>query len=183
MPALKNAKREAFARHYCVDHNATQAAIRAGYSKRSANSIAYKLLQDPDIAERVSELDGAQLREVDITAERVKLELARVAFGDVRRLFDRNGHLVPTDQLDDDTAAGISGVDIEVQRELVKGKKDRTIETSTSKVRRFDKTVALRILAQHFRLVGSDAEEAVASIVNGLAERMAAARERQRAKR
>lgn len=56
---LTNAKHERFCIEYVVDHNGTQAAIRAGYSERSARSQASDLLTKPDIKERIAELDSA----------------------------------------------------------------------------------------------------------------------------
>ena len=46
-------KRAAFVIEYCVDWNGTQAAIRAGYSKKTAYSIAYENLRIPEIAEAI----------------------------------------------------------------------------------------------------------------------------------
>ncbi len=47
------AKRAAFVVEYCEDWNATQAAIRAGYSKKTAYSIGYENLRIPEIAEAI----------------------------------------------------------------------------------------------------------------------------------
>ena len=49
-------KQEAFCREYLIDYNATQAAIRAGYSEKTARSIANKMLTNADIKKRLSEL-------------------------------------------------------------------------------------------------------------------------------
>ena len=48
-------KQEAFAIEYLKDKNATQAAIRAGYSAKTAASIAYELLEKPDIREFIGQ--------------------------------------------------------------------------------------------------------------------------------
>lgn len=49
-------KQEAFCREYLIDYNATQAAIRAGYSEKTARSIANKMLTNADVKKRLSEL-------------------------------------------------------------------------------------------------------------------------------
>lgn len=49
-------KQEAFCREYLIDYNATQAAIRAGYSEQGANTTASKLLANTNIKKRLSEL-------------------------------------------------------------------------------------------------------------------------------
>jgi len=51
-----NEKQKAFCREYIIDNNATQAAIRAGYSKRSAEACASRLLTKDKIKEHVEEL-------------------------------------------------------------------------------------------------------------------------------
>ena len=60
-----------FCREYLVDLNATQAAIRAGYSAKRANAIGYENLTKPDIAARVSLLQGKRAEKVEITADYV----------------------------------------------------------------------------------------------------------------
>ena len=50
-------KRERFCREYVIDHNATQAYIRAGYSKNGAGQSAKSLLKIPEVAARIKELE------------------------------------------------------------------------------------------------------------------------------
>lgn len=64
MSALKNHKHEAFCQEYLRDRNAKAAAIRVGYSERSATSTGFDLLQRDDIKERIAELSAAYLAEV-----------------------------------------------------------------------------------------------------------------------
>jgi phage terminase small subunit len=54
--AKLTARQRAFAREFLVDHNATQAAIRAGYSPKSAADIGYENLAKPDIVEAMTAL-------------------------------------------------------------------------------------------------------------------------------
>jgi phage terminase small subunit len=173
MPILKNAKHERFAREYVTDRNGTQAAIRAGYSKRSAAEQAYDLLRNPQIASRVDELSQRTLRQADITAERVMLELARLAFADERKLFDEKGVLKAPHTLDDDTAAAISSMEF---AEPAKGKKQGAVR----RVRLAGKEAALRMLAQRFKLIGSEADEALNNLAMSFAEKVAAARARRK---
>ena len=55
MPRELNAKQKAFAREYVVDSNATQAAIRAGYKKRSAYAQGHALLKKPEVKALIGE--------------------------------------------------------------------------------------------------------------------------------
>ena len=75
-------KQEGFAQQYLIDGNATQAAIRAGYSQKTAHSIGSRLLRNVKVADRISELTLAKAERSRVTADKVLEELARVAFFD-----------------------------------------------------------------------------------------------------
>lgn len=77
--ALSN-KQLAFVNEYLVDFNATQAAIRAGYSERSAYSIGWENLRKPEII--------AAVREKAMSAEEVLMRLSDIARGDFADIFD-----------------------------------------------------------------------------------------------
>lgn len=69
-----------FVREYLVDLNATQAAIRAGYSKRSARDIAAELLGKDRVKRAVHLALDARARRTQISADRALVEAARIAF-------------------------------------------------------------------------------------------------------
>ena len=75
MPPLDNLKRERFCREYVIDLNATQAAIRAGYSAKTANRIASAMLSKVDVSSRVSELQDPIIQGLEITHESVLREI------------------------------------------------------------------------------------------------------------
>lgn len=81
MAELKNKKHEKFCHEYIKDMNATQAAIRTGYSNKTANRIASQLLSKLDIKARVKELRDSYLNENIMTAQQVEYELTRIALG------------------------------------------------------------------------------------------------------
>lgn len=62
------AKQERFCREYLIDLNATQAAIRAGYSKKTADRIGHENLNKLEIASRVKELKDKRAEELDLDA-------------------------------------------------------------------------------------------------------------------
>jgi phage terminase small subunit len=64
-------KQKLFVKEYLVDLNATQAAIRAGYSKKSAYSIADETLRIPEVAAAIQEAMNARSKRVEITADYV----------------------------------------------------------------------------------------------------------------
>lgn len=81
MAELKNKKHEKFCNEYIKDMNATQAAIRAGYSEKTAGVQASKLLKIVNIKTRVAELREAYFNENIMTAQQVEYELTRIALG------------------------------------------------------------------------------------------------------
>lgn len=105
-------KQVMFVRQYLVDQNATQAAIRSGYSAKTAASQGERLLRNAEVRAAV-EVGLADLAaQVGFTAEMVLRERARIAFFDPRKLLDEEGNLKPMQDLDDDTAAAIAGLDV-----------------------------------------------------------------------
>lgn len=141
-------KQEAFIREYLIDLNATQAAIRAGYSEDSARSIGSENLTKPDIQEAIAEARKALAEAAGITLERVQREYARLAFLDIRKAFDADGRLKPIHELDDDTAAAISGLEVET---LFEGRgSERELVGHLHKIKLSDKKGALDSIAKLF---------------------------------
>ncbi len=137
-------KQKRFVDEYLIDLNATQSAIRAGYSKKTAEVIGHENLRKPNIQLCISErLD--KLKEITgITQERVLQEYGKISFFDPRRLYDDKGNLLPVHKLDADVAAALTGFDVTettISGELV---------TTTKKVKYAEKKGALDSLAKHF---------------------------------
>jgi phage terminase small subunit len=75
-------KQEAFAREYLIDLNATQAAIRAGYSEATAYSAGQRALKDVEVAAAIAERRQKLAATVEVSQERIVAEYARMAFYD-----------------------------------------------------------------------------------------------------
>ncbi|HYX83237.1 MAG TPA: terminase small subunit [Gemmatimonadales bacterium] len=142
-------KQQRFVAEYLVDLNATQAAIRAGYSPASAEVLGSRLLRNAQIAAAIAKAQGKQLAKLELTAERVKEELARLAFLDPRQCFDEAGNLKPIQELDANTAAAIASFDV-LKENLHPN--DGKVDT-VHRLRWVDKTRALEMLAKHFKLL------------------------------
>lgn len=125
------AKQRRFVDEYLVDLNATQAAIRAGYSAKRADAIGYENLRKPEIAEAVSAAMKEREQRTEITQDMVLRELAKIGFADIRKIarwgntqmvstINAAGEeameachglaLVGADDIDDDTAAAIAEI-------------------------------------------------------------------------
>lgn len=90
MPKLSNPKHERFCLEYVIDMNGTKAAIRSGYSARSAKEQASDLLTKPNIEARIKELTQKVTDKLEITAEMVLAEYALIAFCDTFQHIDPN---------------------------------------------------------------------------------------------
>lgn len=86
-----NAKNTLFVKEYLIDFNGTQAAIRAGYSKKTAYSIGSELLNKPVIQAGILEALEARMEKLDIDARWVLDRLIQEATADVADLYDENG--------------------------------------------------------------------------------------------
>ena len=80
------AKQQRFVDEYLIDLNATQAAIRAGYSERTARSISNENLTKPDIQAAIEKGMQARSGRVEITQDMVLRELAKIGFSDIRKV-------------------------------------------------------------------------------------------------
>ncbi len=139
-------KQQLFVREYLVDLNATQAAIRAGYSERTAMQQGSRLLMDVEIAAAVQAGMDKRAGKLEITAERVLQEIARLAFFDPSKLYDEQGRPRPVHELDEDTRRAIAGVEIEEV-----GGGDSPL-VRTRKVKLADKGANLERLGKHLKL-------------------------------
>lgn len=118
-------KRARFVQEYLLDLNGTKAAIRAGYSAKTAPQAANQLLNRTDIQVALQEAMQARSKRTEITQDMVLQELAKIGFSDIRRVvrwgpvapvtegetdYISAVQLIPSDDIDDDTAGAISEV-------------------------------------------------------------------------
>jgi phage terminase small subunit len=144
-------KQQRFVDEYLIDLNLTQAAIRAGYSRKTAHVIGQENIKKPAVAEAIAARQQSLQQQTGITRDRVLRELAAIGMSDIRRLYDENGNLRPIHELDADTAASIAGIETD---EIYGPNTDqgREVIGQTRKVKRFDKTRALELLGRHLGL-------------------------------
>jgi phage terminase small subunit len=143
-------KQSIFVKEYLIDLNATQAAIRAGYSEKTAYSIGEENLKKPVIAAAIQEAMDKRGTRTEITADRVLEEIAKLAFFDPRKFFNPDGSPIPIQDLDDNTAMALSGID--VLEEYEGSGKDRVFVGYTKKFKLSDKKASLELLGRHLKL-------------------------------
>lgn len=152
-------KQAAFVAEYLCDLNAARAAIRAGYSKRTARQIGDENLSKPAIAAAIEKAMAERSARIELTQDRVLQELVRIAFFDIRKAFNADGSMKPLNELDDDTASAIAGIEVFEERD-----KEGVVIGRLKKLKISDKLSALDKLARHLGLlveklkVGGDSE-------------------------
>ena len=134
-------KQKRFVEEYLIDLNATQAAIRAGYSVKRASEIGYQLLQKTTVSHAISKAMAERSRRTGISQDRVLQELAKIAFVNATDVINMDEATIRGDANREDTAA-IASVKV------------KTIPTDSGEivdreVKKYDKIKALELLGKH----------------------------------
>ena len=133
-------KQKRFVEEYLIDLNATQAAIRAGYSPHTAKDIGCENLAKPNIAAAISQAMAERSRRTGINQDRVLQELARIGFAKITDVVDPDTAKIRPDASDDDLAC-------------IQSIKIKPNEFGTEReVKLYDKKAALVDLGKHLGL-------------------------------
>ena len=143
-------KQRRFVAEYLIDLNATQAAIRAGYSKKNADQIGPRLVGKSRVAAALAERQARQLEKSELTAavtnEAIRRHVAADAYGDIRRLFDERGHLRPMTSLSAEDATLIASCEV-ISKNAAAG------THTVHKVKLRDLSTYVEMAAKHFALL------------------------------
>lgn len=145
-------RQQVFVQEYLIDLNGTQAAIRAGYSPRSADVEASRLLANAKVAEAVARAKAERSARIGLTADRVLEELAAIGFArmpDYAEWGDGDTMgLKPSVDLSEQQAAAI--VQVTETEKFVKslGRGEQLMSRERS-IKLHDKVGTLKLLGQH----------------------------------
>ena len=142
-------KMERFCREYIKDLNATQAAIRAGYSKKTAGSTGTENLQKPEIKKKIDKLKEARAKKTDFGANEVLSELKKLATSNLGDFFDESGYLKNWGDLTRDQTACLESVDF---KHFSKKGDDRLNISQAHKLKFWSKLKALELYGSHLSL-------------------------------
>lgn len=145
-----NERQARFVEEYLIDLNATQAAIRAGYSEKTAHSQGPRLLENVEVSAAVEKAIKARSDRTEITQDMVLKEYAKIGFADIRKAVSWGSapeptdspeqdrvypvELMPSEDMDDDTAAAVSEV---------------SLTQAGVKIKMYDKKGALDSIGKH----------------------------------
>lgn len=139
--AKLTAKQQRFVDEYLIDLNATQAAIRAGYSTSTAQEQGYQLLQKTSVSEAITKAMAERSRRTGISQDRVLQELARIAFVNPNDVINPEDASIRLDATEDDLAC--------IQAVKVKTMDSEKGTSMEREVRLNDKMKALELLGKH----------------------------------
>jgi len=132
------AKQKLFVDEYLIDLNATQAAIRAGYSPNNADKIGSELLGKTRVSDAISKAMAERSKRTGVNADRVVTELAKIAFVNASDVIDADTATLKPDAAPEDTAA--------IQSVKVKTFGEDGLERE---IKMADKLKALELLGKH----------------------------------
>lgn len=139
-------KQELFAREYLKDLNATQAAIRAGYSEKTAKEAGYENLTKPHVIELVSELKAQRIEQTGIDAAYVLRRLVEIDQMDVLDILNDDGGIKSISEWPKVWRTTLSGFDLNTS---VTNFDETTIENILKKIKWPDKVKNLELLGKH----------------------------------
>lgn len=154
-------KQKRFVEEYLIDLNATQAAIRAGYSVKTANEQGSQLLAKLSIQEEIAKAMAERSRRTGINQDRVVLELAKIALVNAGNLIDPEDASIKPDADDNDLAC--------IQSVKVKTMCTDKGTSTEREVKLYDKKAALELLGKHLGMWNDkmDVNVAVPIVISG----------------
>jgi phage terminase small subunit len=145
---VANPRHAAFVRAYARTLSPSAAAVEAGYAKKSAGKRAWYLLRRPEIRDAIAQLQERRLAHENLSAARVLEELRRLAFADLRSLYREDGSLKDIHEWTAEQGSAVQEVSVQQSAAGVR----------VLKVRYWDKTKALEMLAKHYKLTAEHTE-------------------------
>jgi len=156
------AKQELFCYEYCIDYNATRAAIKAGYSEKSATSAASRMLTFVNIKAEITRLKANLSETSGISALRVLNEHAKIAFSSASDLRDGWITLKQFDSLSEEQKSCIQEISTKkesrVQKRMNPGDDDIVVEEEWVKIKLYDKQKSLDSIS---KMLGYDAPQKI----------------------
>ena len=159
---MKDDRLARFAAEYIKDLNITQAAIRAGYSKKTAASQGSRLLKNLKVQKKIQELKNRIEEKVTFDAADVLREMGRLAFLDIGQAYNEDGSLKKVHEIPEATRRALLALESEESGADVSLEKNGEVKFSrvtTRKVKFHNKRDALRDLMQYFHLLEDKAPD------------------------
>lgn len=170
-------KQQRFVDEYLIDLNATQAAIRAGYSEKTANEQGARLLANVSVKAEIETAKQDRSERVNVNADYVLRRLFEMAEADKADLYDDAGNLLPVKDWPEVWRKGmVTGIEV---NELFDGRGDQREQIGfVKKVHHVNTLSILQTLGKHIS-VNAFQDQVKVTGLDALADRMARARARK----
>lgn len=175
MPKLTD-KQKRFVDEYLIDLNGAQAAIRAGYSPKSVDKNAYKILQRPHVQEYLRLRQEELRKKIQVTAESIVAELAKIGFADISDFISIEEEVNP------ETGVSFRYVAIKQTKDMLPEKRAAIAGIKQGakgiEIKLYNKVEALELLGKHLGLFNKQDEASRAalkkldSILSGIEQAM-----------
>lgn len=163
-----NDRQERFCLEYVKDLNATQAAIRAGYSEKTAKSIGAENLTKPDLQKRISELQNDRNNELKVDAQYVLNRLLEIDQMDVLDILSDDGSIKAIHNWPKVWRTSLSGIDL---AEMFEGRGDeRDLVGILKKIKWPDKVKNLELLGKHIGINAFSERQDIKMSLNPLSD-------------
>lgn len=148
VPRTLTAKEQRFVEEYCVDLNATQSAIRAGYSKKSAHDIGYENLKKPEIQAAVSKFKADLAARAIRTKADIERELEKMGFANLANYHRIGENGDPIIDLSDCTREDLAALTELETHDYIEGRGEDARDVRKVRLKMADKRQALMDLAK-----------------------------------
>ena len=142
-------KQKQFCEEYIIDLNARQAAIRAGYSEKTAEVQASRLLTKAKVQEYISLLKGKRQERTEVTQDMVVMELAKIAFINADDFYDNDGSIKSLNDLDSKTRGALKSYQVKTVK-IGDDYEEVAVHQSHDKIK------ALELLGKHLGIFEKD---------------------------
>lgn len=153
-------KQQRFVDEYLIDLNATQAAIRAGYSVKTADVQGSRLLANVKVQQAVSEAMAERSKRTGVNQDRIVLELAKIAFVNMTDMVDSHGRI--KDDASEDDLSCIESIKYKQSDTDTGSSVEREVKVSS-------KLKALELLGKHMGMWNDklDVNVAIPVVISG----------------
>jgi phage terminase small subunit len=165
-------KQQCFVAEYLVDLNATQAAIRAGYSERTAAVIGCENLTKPLVQAAIAAAMQKRAKRTEVTQDRVITELAKIGFANMKNYMRASADGDPYldfSTLTEDQTAALAEVTVD---DYVEGRGENSRAVKRVKFKLHDKRAALVDLGRHLGIFVDKVEHRGAITLESLLEKI-----------
>lgn len=148
--AKLTAKQRRFCEEYVIDLNGTQAATRAGFSEKTANEQAVRILANVSVKKYIAKLQGKLRKQTNLSAQDVIEELQKVGFSNIQDFIEEENTIKDISKIKRPKAAAVSAIETSESTS-----KDGTVTVNT-KFKLYNKVDALEKIGRHLGIFEKD---------------------------